>query len=155
MRSNAFVIWCSFTGHWDVARRYDAGSRCWSICCIQEHCPVPVHTLSRYGNGARPYLFQVATCDVTGTMGLHQGHALTQSLSDSLKHLEAFPDYKQSVPELWATVCGSITFVPADRCVGLYNMVCSALLLRRELHTVYCTYTMHSRKSSFVITPPF
>ena len=32
-------------------------------------------------------------------------------------------------------------------------MVCGALLLQRALYTVHCTNIMHSRKSSFVITP--
>ena len=32
-------------------------------------------------------------------------------------------------------------------------MVCGALLLQRALYTVHCTNVMHSRKSSFVITP--
>ena len=36
-----------------------------------------------------------------------------------------------------------------------YNMVGSALFLQRALYTVHCTNTMHSRKPSFAITPPF
>ena len=35
-----------------------------------------------------------------------------------------------------------------------YNMVCSALS-RQPAYTVHCTNTMHSRKPSFVINPPF
>ena len=34
--SAPFVTWCSFTGHWNVSRRLDTGSFCWSIWCIQE-----------------------------------------------------------------------------------------------------------------------
>ena len=36
-----------------------------------------------------------------------------------------------------------------------YNMVCSALFLQRALYTVHSTNNTHSRKPSFVITPPF
>ena len=53
-RSAAFVTWCSFTDHWYIARRCDPGSRCWSNCCAQKHWPIPVDTLSKHHNGARP-----------------------------------------------------------------------------------------------------
>ena len=36
-----------------------------------------------------------------------------------------------------------------------YNMVFRALFLQRALYTVHCRNIMHSRKPSFVITPPF
>ena len=36
-----------------------------------------------------------------------------------------------------------------------YNMACSALFFQRALYTVQCANIMHSRKPSFVITPPF
>ena len=42
-----------------------------------------------------------------------------------------------------------------DRALPYYNMVGSALFLQRALYTVHCTNTMHSRKPSFAITPPF
>ena len=84
--SAVFVTWCSFTDCLDT-RRCDPGSHCWSILYTQKHCPGPVDTLLRYGNGAWQATFQMATCGVTGTRGLHQGHALTQSLSDCLCHI--------------------------------------------------------------------
>ena len=46
--------------------------------------------------------------------------------------------------EWWLIICK----------VQYYNMVCSALFLQRALYTVHCTNIMHSRKPSFVITPP-
>ena len=88
-------------GAWDVAK-------CWSIWCIQEHCPIPVDMLSRHWNSTRPDVFRMATCDVTGTKGLYQGHSLAFWLL--VAHLEEFPGYMQSVPEMRATVrkCWSV-----------------------------------------------
>ena len=55
---------CQFmTGHWDVGRRCNPGSRCGLIKCTKEHCPVPVDRLSRHGYGARMTASRTATCD--------------------------------------------------------------------------------------------
>ena len=64
--SAIFDTWCSFTGHWHVARRWDPGSHCWSIKYTQERGPGPVDMLSRQGNGAGPATLWTATCDITG-----------------------------------------------------------------------------------------
>ena len=72
----ACAAWCSFTSHWDVTRICNPGR--W---CTQEHCPVPMDTLSRGRYGARPTAFRMATCNVTVKSCLFQGHALMQSLS--------------------------------------------------------------------------
>ena len=83
----ALVAWCSFTSHWDVTRICDPGRCCLSIRCTQEHCRVPMDTLSRGRFGARPTAFRMATCNVTVKSCLLQGHALMQSLSVFWAHL--------------------------------------------------------------------
>ena len=88
VRHVAFVTWCSFTSHCEVARRYDPSR---SIRCAQTHCPVPVDALSKHGISARPAAFWMTTCDVTETGCAHQGLAFAQSLPNCRSHCPKHP----------------------------------------------------------------
>ena len=62
-----YHIWYSFMGNWDVARRCNPCSCCWSIWCTQEYYSVPVETLPSHGCGAQGVAFQTAACNIIVT----------------------------------------------------------------------------------------
>ena len=67
---------------------------------MRENCPDPVDTLLRYGNGARPDVFRITTCDVTGTRVYTRVTYLHSRFQNA---------YATS-----SSICGNTTFAPAD-----------------------------------------
>ena len=64
--------------------------------------------------------------------------------------------YQSAIPVIKVQCSYKYTKMHLQRSSNLtYNMVGSALFRQRALYTVHCTNTMHSRKPSFAITPPF
>ena len=107
---------------WTIGRWYPA-SHCYSIWCIQEHCPVRVNTLLRHGNGARPGVSDDNVWCHRDKVFAPETHTYAVVFRLLVPHVEAFPGFMHSVLELCATVCGSMTFASTSRCVGLHCML--------------------------------
>ena len=109
------VTWCSFMGHWDVARSCEPGSRCWlnrvytgrfSSTCghvieVQEWCTA----------GCVPDVHMWHHRDGVSTPG---SRTYIVAFILFMPHLEASPGYIQSALELCETVCRSTTFARTD-----------------------------------------